>query len=74
MIKSSMAASQLRDQAVLMNSAISELLSSSGGSGPVNFKTIELASMVLSALPMIIIYPFAQKFFVKGVLVGSIKG
>jgi putative aldouronate transport system permease protein len=74
MIKSSMAASQLRDQAVLMNSAVAGLLSAAGGSGPVNFKTIELASMVLSALPMIIIYPFAQKFFVKGVLVGSVKG
>jgi putative aldouronate transport system permease protein len=74
MIKSSMAASQLRDQAVLMNAAVAELLSGAGGSGPVNFKTIELASMVLSVLPMIIIYPFAQKFFVKGVLVGSVKG
>jgi putative aldouronate transport system permease protein len=57
-----------------MNAAVAELLSGTGGSGPVNFKTIELASMVLSALPMIIIYPFAQKFFVKGVLVGSVKG
>jgi putative aldouronate transport system permease protein len=73
MIKSSMAASQLRDQAVLMDAAVAQLLSGSGG-GPVNYKTIELASMVLSALPMIIIYPFAQKFFVKGVLVGSVKG
>jgi putative aldouronate transport system permease protein len=73
MIKSSMAASQLRDQAVLMDAAISQLLSGSRG-GPVNYKTIELASMVLSALPMIVIYPFAQKFFVKGVMVGSVKG
>jgi putative aldouronate transport system permease protein len=74
MIKSSMAASQLRDQAILMDAAVSALLSGTGGNGPVNFKTIELAAMVLSALPMIIIYPFAQKFFVKGVLVGSVKG
>ena len=73
MIKSSMAASQLRDQAVLMDPAISQLLSSVGA-GPVNYKTIELASMVLSAMPMIILYPFAQKFFVKGVIVGSVKG
>lgn len=38
-----------------------------------DFKTIELACMVLSALPLIIAYPFAQKFFEKGVMVGSIK-
>ena len=39
-----------------------------------NYKTIELACMVLSALPLIIVYPFAQKFFEKGVMVGSVKG
>lgn len=36
--------------------------------------TLELAAMVIAAIPMIIIYPFAQKFFAKGVLIGSIKG
>ncbi|GHT55353.1 ABC transporter permease [Spirochaetia bacterium] len=74
MIKSSLAASQLRDQAIMVSPSVSALLSGGGGNEPVNFKTIELASMVLSALPMIIIYPFAQKFFVKGVMVGSVKG
>ena len=39
-----------------------------------NYKTIELACMVLSALPLIIMYPFAQKYFVKGVMIGSVKG
>ena len=39
-----------------------------------NYKTIALACMVLSALPLIIVYPIAQKFFEKGVMVGSVKG
>lgn len=39
-----------------------------------NYKTIELACMVLSAIPLIVMYPFAQKFFEKGVMVGSVKG
>ena len=39
-----------------------------------NYKTIELACMVLSAIPLIVLYPFAQKFFEKGVMVGSVKG
>ena len=30
--------------------------------------------MIIAAIPMIAIYPFAQKFFTKGVLLGSIKG
>ena len=30
--------------------------------------------IVVAALPMCIIYPFIQKFFIKGVMVGAIKG
>ena len=37
-------------------------------------QTIKLAAMVVTALPIICIYPFLQKYFVKGVMVGSIKG
>lgn len=32
------------------------------------------STMVMAVLPMVIIYPFVQKFFVKGVMVGSVKG
>lgn len=28
----------------------------------------------LSTLPVLIVYPFLQKYFYKGVLIGSIKG
>ena len=39
-----------------------------------NYRTIELACMVLAALPLIIIYPFLQKLFEKGMMIGSVKG
>ena len=39
-----------------------------------NYKTIELACMVLAAIPLIVVYPFAQKYFEKGVMIGSVKG
>lgn len=35
---------------------------------------IKYAVMIVSALPLIIAYPFLQRYFVKGVLIGSIKG
>lgn len=35
--------------------------------------TVQLATMVMTAAPILIIYPFLQKYFVKGVLIGSVK-
>ncbi len=35
---------------------------------------MKYALIVVSAVPMLILYPFVQKFFEKGVMVGSIKG
>lgn len=37
-------------------------------------ETIKYSVIVVSSLPMLIIYPFIQKFFVKGVMIGAIKG
>jgi putative aldouronate transport system permease protein len=36
--------------------------------------TIKYATIVISILPIILIYPLIQKHFVKGVMIGSIKG
>ncbi len=35
---------------------------------------LKYAVMIVSALPLLIVYPFLQRFFVKGVLIGSLKG
>lgn len=37
-------------------------------------QTIKLAAMVVTALPIICVYPFLQKHFAKGVMIGSMKG
>lgn len=36
--------------------------------------TMKFALVFISSAPMLIIYPFVQKYFVKGVMIGSIKG
>lgn len=36
--------------------------------------TLKCASIVVSTLPILCVYPFIQKYFVKGVMVGSVKG
>ena len=37
-------------------------------------ETFIYATIVVSSIPMLVLYPFIQKYFVKGVMVGSIKG
>lgn len=37
-------------------------------------ETVVYATMVVAVLPMLVIYPFVQRFFVKGVMIGAVKG
>lgn len=36
--------------------------------------TLKMASIILTTLPILCVYPFAQKYFTKGVMLGSVKG
>ncbi|MEK5397028.1 carbohydrate ABC transporter permease [Paenibacillus sp. FSL K6-2859] len=36
--------------------------------------TVKSAAMVLTSLPILCIYPFVQKYFVQGMMIGSVKG
>ena len=37
-------------------------------------ETVKYAVIVVSAVPMLCVYPFVQKFFTKGVMIGAVKG
>lgn len=37
-------------------------------------ESIRAATIVLSTLPIVLVYPFLQRYFVKGIVIGSIKG
>ncbi|NHN32706.1 carbohydrate ABC transporter permease [Paenibacillus agricola] len=47
---------------------------SSGDDKALPQETIRMASIVLAILPILLVYPFIQKYFAKGVMLGSIKG
>lgn len=36
--------------------------------------TIKYATIIISSLPIMLLYPFLQKYFVKGVMIGAVKG
>ncbi|MFU0800866.1 MAG: carbohydrate ABC transporter permease [Xylanivirga thermophila] len=37
-------------------------------------ETIKYATIIITTLPILFIYPFLQKYFVKGIMVGAVKG
>ena len=39
----------------------------------VTSKSLSMATMMVATIPIVLVYPFVQKYFVKGVLVGSLK-
>ncbi len=40
----------------------------------VSSQSVRLATMVVTTVPIVCVYPFLQKYFVKGMLIGGIKG
>jgi putative aldouronate transport system permease protein len=64
MIRIGEAAAQLAEESGELAAAVSQM----------NPKTIQLATMMVATVPILALYPFLQKYFVKGVMIGSIKG
>ncbi len=58
---------------ILMASGMNEFVEVSAfGEAPI--QAIKAASVFLAAIPMVIAYPFIQRYFAKGTLLGSVKG
>ncbi|GHU55135.1 putative ABC transporter permease protein YtcP [Spirochaetia bacterium] len=49
-------------------------MATSGNDAAPPQETMRMASVVLSMLPIMCVYPFLQKHFAKGVMLGSVKG
>jgi putative aldouronate transport system permease protein len=61
---------------VVAQSSSNQIVATAGAAinRTVTSQSIKLATMVVTTLPIVLAYPFLQKYFVKGLMVGSIKG
>lgn len=66
MLSSAMNASSAKDAA--------SMYTNTGTSNTITPASIRAAITVVAAVPILIIYPFLQKYFVKGVMIGAVKG
>ncbi|MDF2923597.1 MAG: transporter permease [Paenibacillaceae bacterium] len=65
---------RLREYLVSSDSSISnELMASLSGGIPYNNATLKAATIIFATAPILIVYPFLQKYFVKGATLGSVK-
>ena len=58
---------------ILMGANMNENLDANAF-GDASVQAIKAASVFLSAIPMVLAYPFIQKYFTKGTMLGSVKG
>ncbi len=47
---------------------------SGGGDAETMAETVQYAVMMVATVPILVVYPFLQKYFVSGVMVGAVKG
>ncbi len=61
-------------QYVLQGSSLSSATQLDPTQPPPPPQTIQMAIVVVATVPILLVYPFLQKYFTKGVLTGAIKG
>lgn len=61
-------------QYVLQGSSVSDVSQLNPNQPPPPPKTIQMAIVVVATVPILVVYPFLQKYFTRGVLTGAIKG
>ena len=59
---------------ILQTSKIADTLIDYDMNGTPPDKAVKMACTVIATVPILIVYPFVQKYFTKGVMVGEVKG
>ena len=65
---------RLQQQADFLNSSINPMARAALGNVPIPTLGIRLATAMISIGPIVLLYPLLQKYFIKGIMIGSVKG
>lgn len=66
---------QLRLRSLLFGEELNNSNANAEGIGTqVMSQSLKMATVAVSTIPILIVYPWLQKYFVKGVMIGSVKG
>jgi putative aldouronate transport system permease protein len=58
----------------IISSSMVENLDQLAGDVPPPLEAVKAAAIMVTTIPILLVYPFIQKYFVKGVMVGGLKG
>ena len=61
-------------RSIVINSEVSDEITVDEVINSISAEGIKYSTLVVSMVPMMAVYPFIQKYFVKGVMIGSLKG
>lgn len=64
---------QLIMREILISNSTSSMSGASGGAYEIG-ESIKYATIIFTTVPILLIYPFIQRYFVKGIMIGAIKG
>lgn len=67
---------QLKLYQLVQNNMVSELMQMEGASGQsmLQPESLKAASVIFATVPILIVYPWLQRYFVSGVMLGAVKG
>ncbi|MEK4661260.1 MAG: carbohydrate ABC transporter permease [Paenibacillus sp.] len=66
---------QLKLYQMIQQNQITELMQNEGiGAVQVLPESLKAASVIFSTLPILLVYPWLQRYFISGVMVGAVKG
>ena len=68
---------QLVLREILINNNTSSMggnMASAGGDNETMAESVQYAVMMVATVPILLVYPFLQRYFVNGIMVGAVKG